>query len=149
MQIVPEVGVGVGRLAIDRVDGCPPPPGGGSGSGSGSGGACDPADPTCTMPPTCKDPAGTGSGSGSVYVGDSFHVQSYTPRVAASLRISIPLFEHVWLDGMATIQLAPFGHDQPYPGPGTDPIFTSAQLAIPGDPRGSTQLAIGLRVGVP
>jgi len=138
MTIAPELGAGLGRVDTSRIDGCmvnTPP--------------CDPTtDPNCMpMDPMCTDPA-TG---GKIYVGDHLHAVSYTPRLAAALRIAVPLFEHVWLEGLASATLAPFGHTAPYlpgssaamlPGPPED-------FALPGEPSGGLQLGIGLRVGGP
>ena len=107
---------------------------------------CDPMDPMCVEPPpaTCEATAGP---NGLVYVGDGLDESSFTPRVALALRVAVPLFDHVWLDGLASITLAPFGHREAYaesPAPTAPGAF-----AIPGEPSKSVQLGIGLRVGAP
>ena len=137
MAIAPELGLGVGRLAIARVDGCKP--------------LCDPSDPSCggTGPPpapACSDPA-----TSALQVGDGLRASSWTPRASAALRVAIPLFDHVWLDGIAAITLAPFGHGDPYlPAPNIlPPGVPPGALALPGDPLAMFQLGVGLRVGAP
>lgn len=134
MSIAPELGLGIGRLATTRIDGCKMDPN------------CDPSTNTmCTMPPppTCE------TNPGSVYVGDGLTAATYTPRVSAALRVAIPLFEHVWLDGLAAATLAPFGHGDPYKPIGADGTVMTPALALPGDPLLGVQLGVGLRVGAP
>ncbi|HEY5948328.1 MAG TPA: hypothetical protein VIV40_22680, partial [Kofleriaceae bacterium] len=137
MSIAPELGVGVGRLATERVEGCKIDPN------------CDPMDPTapCVMdPPTMctTDP-------GVVYVGDGFATATYAPRISAALRIAVPLFDHVWLDGLAAATLAPLGHSDDYAAIKADGTTgTSGNLGgypLPGDPLFGVQIGIGLRVG--
>jgi hypothetical protein len=132
MSIAPELGLGVGRMTTDRVDGCTPPPG------------CDPNDPTCKLPPPPCTPT---SGGTNVYVGDGFHTATITPRAEAALRIAIPLFAHVWLDGTAAVTLAPFGHSDTYTPTMAPPGTTPDDIALPGEPLAAFQLGIGLRVG--
>ena len=129
VSIAPELGLGAGQLTTSRIDGC-------------KTAMCDPSDPMCVMapPPMCTEP-------GTVYVGDGLEATTYTPRVAAALRIAIPLFEHIWLDGSASFTLAPFGHHDPYQSPNM--MFADDSLALPGDPLYGAQLGIGLRVGAP
>ena len=149
MSIAPELGVGVGQLTVSRIDGCPyePPV------------MCtDPMDPTTcpngTMPPpmTMCDVTNT-----KTYVGDNFSETTYTPRVSAALRIAIPLFDHVWLDGIAAATAAPFGHDEDYatePTTMTDPNTnmmpgTTSAFPLPGDAMFGFELGVGLRLGAP
>lgn len=115
--IAPELEVGVGRMTTDA---CPPPP-------------CDPTTMMCMPAPTCTN-AGV-------------QQETYTPRFGASLRASLPIIAHVWLEGTAAIVVAPFGHGDPFPGPpdanGTMPG------SVPGEPAASAQLGVGVRVGIP
>lgn len=146
MSIAPELGVGIGRTTTRRIEGCDPmmpPPN------------CDPSDPTCAMQPVmCSE---TDPGTGKTFVGDHLDEATVTPRLAASIRIAVPLFEHVWLDGLVGIQLAPFGHSDPFGSTsglnadGTmDPNTGMVdQLALPGEPGHGWRIAIGLRVGAP
>jgi len=136
--VAPEVGLGLGRFSTKRLEGCKavemPPIN------------CDPMDPMCVEPPpaTCESTAGP---NGLVYVGDGLDESSFTPRVAFALRVAVPLFRHVWLDGLASITFAPFGHREAY---GESPTPTApGAFAIPGEPGKSVQLGIGLRVGAP
>ena len=148
MEIAPELGLGIGRMTTARIDGCAAPqplnlP------------PCQPSDPTCGAPPPPQpctvSPDGTTTGP--VYVGDNFDTSTYTPRGEAALRVSVPLFAHVWLQGLASVTLAPFGHSgsyQPAPAPtaGTTAIMP-AQIALPGEPSTAIQLGIGLVLGAP
>jgi len=134
MAIVPELGIGVGRFHANHNGFCKP---------DGSNGGCDPTtDPNCSA--TCIDPAGNVS-----TVARS--VDSYEPRAAAALRIEVPLFEHVWLDAIASLTYIPFAHASPFlPDPKNVPANTDpSAYAVPGEPTTSVQLGIGLRVGVP
>lgn len=136
MSIAPEIGVGVGRLVTDRIEGCPPPVG------------CDPTTdgscPNAPPPQTC-----TPVSSGPIYVGDNFHAATITPRAAAALRIEIPVFEHVWLEGLASVTLTAFGHTEDFlPGAMTPPgTAAPSSITLPGEPLAAFQLGIGLRVG--
>jgi hypothetical protein len=138
MSVAPELGLGIGRLTTARVDGCKTEPV-----------MCDPmTDPGCDpmSPPKCVDDPTTTP----VYVGDGFTATTYTPRISAALRIAIPLFEHVWLDGLAAATLAPFGHSADYAATSDDGNTmpnTSGAFPLPGDPLLGVQLGIGLRVG--
>ena len=137
MAVAPELGVGVGRLTTSRAEACGPmvlP-------------QCDPTDPNAPeCPPPPAMPCGTGDGA---FVGDNLRAASITPRGSAALRVEIPLFAHVWLDGVAALGVAPFGHAEPYAAMRGAPGLPPAQLALPGDPLTSFQLGIGLRVGAP
>jgi len=115
--IAPELEAGVGKMATDA---CPPPP-------------CDPTTMMCMPAPSCTN-AGV-------------QQATYTPRVGASLRASLPVFAHVWLEGTAAITVAPFGHGDPFPGQ-TDPNGMMPGT-IPGEPAASAQLGVGVRVGLP
>jgi len=117
--VAPELEAGVGRMTTDA---CPPPP------------PCDPTTMMCMAAPPCLN-AGV-------------HEETYTPRVGASLRASVPLFAHVWLEGTAAIVLAPFGHGDPFPG-APDASGNMMPGSIPGEPAASAQLGVGVRVGVP
>jgi hypothetical protein len=140
MSIAPELGLGIGRLTTSRVEGCQ------------VDFMCDPMDPTCmggTAPPKCEQEPG------QVFVGDNFTAATYTPRISAAVRIAIPLFDHVWLDGIAAATLAPFGHADSYGGTsdgsndGTvmTPNTGAEAYPLPGDPLFGVQLGIGLRLG--
>lgn len=141
MSIAPELGVGIGRLTTSRIEGCKvaPPP------------MCDPTtDPNGCMgsqpPMTMCD--GTGTMPGTAYVGDNFSATMYTPRISAALRIAIPLFDHVWLDGMAAATAAPFGHTGDYAtSPDGTVMANTGVFPLPGDPTFAVQLGVGLRVG--
>jgi hypothetical protein len=128
MAIVPELGLGAGRLAAQRGVPC----------------KCGPSDPNCA--PGCIDADGNPTTATVLRA-----VASHQPRVAAALRIAIPLFEHVWLDAIASVTYVPFAHADPFVvdpealPQGTDP----ALYTLPGEPVTSMQLGIGLRVGVP
>jgi len=136
--VVPELGLGLGKLTTDRVNGCRHV-------------TCDPAhDPSCMEPPPdteCieHDPA-------HAYALDlmsPFHVTSITPRAAASLRIAVALADHVFLDGIAAITLEPFGHgDYDLPlGVAPPPGIPREQLALPGQSIGTFEVGLGLRWG--
>jgi hypothetical protein len=135
MSIAPELGVGVGRVSTARVEGC-----------KFMTPNCDPmTDPTCMMMP----PEPCTADPGTMYVGDNFSTATYTPRLQAALRIAVPLFDHVWLDGIAAATAAPFGHSDEYaPLPAADgTTMNGAAYPLPGDPMLGVQLGIGLRVG--
>ncbi len=138
MVIVPELGLGIGRLDTSRVDGCSTPP------APGCDPTTDPAGPNCAPPPkNCVD------ASGAVYVGDHFDATTYSPRAAASLHVEIPLFDHVWLDGGASIVASPLHHGDPFQPMPTGPNPNPAQVALPGESLASYQVGIGLRIGAP
>lgn len=141
MSIAPELGLGVGRISTRRIDGCEPM------ANQPADPNCDPMDPTCMPAPTsCMDPAGK--------VGDNFATSTFTPRLAASVRIAVPLFDGVWLDGVAGIALAPFGHEDAYGttsmvGPDGTVVPGTGEFALPGEPGSGFQIGIGIRVGAP
>ncbi len=136
LVIAPEVGLGLGRFTTKRIDGCKspemPPPN------------CDPMDPTCSPPPSCEMSSNV---KDLAYVGDGLDESSFTARLALALRVAVPLFRHVWLDGLASVTLAPFGHREDYGSPATQ--TSPGAFPIPGEPSRSIQLGIGLRVGAP
>jgi len=146
MTLAPELGLGVGRRSTRRLDGCPPepPP------------ICPPNDPTCggAPPSSCIDSSGTG---GTGYVGDAFSRTTLTPRIAAAVRLAVPLFDHVWLDGLASVTFAPFGHTGSFAAspvvdptnPGDVPVTELSLLALPGESSGGLLLGVGLRIGAP
>jgi hypothetical protein len=144
MVIAPEVGVGAGRMTTSRVDGCIDP--------NMNSGCMDPTDPTCKMPACSPD----ASGNSGVYIGDNLHAATITPRFAGALRIALPLFEHVWLDGLASVTFAPFGHRDAFAAGGNAINLTMnappggpTPYDLPGEPRLGLQLGVGLRVGAP
>lgn len=145
MSIAPELGLGLGRMATQRIDGCAPDP------NTMPGPNCDPMDPTCIPPPsTCTDAAG------KIYVGDNFATATISPRLSAGLKIAVPLFEHVWLDGLASVSATPFAHGDPFGGgasmvdpDGTVVPGTGSEFALPGEPTLGLWLGIGLRIGGP
>ncbi|MCE9574646.1 MAG: hypothetical protein K8W52_15970 [Deltaproteobacteria bacterium] len=132
MSIAPEVGVGLGALSTRRLEGCKPivPVN------------CDPTDPsTAGCDPMCPP----GGDPAIAYIGDGFATTRFTPRLAGALRIAVPLFDHVWLDGRAAIEAAPGRHAGEY-----DTAIKadgSAGVPLPGEPLTSYGFAIGLRVG--
>jgi hypothetical protein len=133
MSVAPELGIGVGRLSTTRVEGCKP----------ADTMMCDPTDPMCQTPgDKCTE-------TGILYVGDEFAATTYTPRVAAALRVAIPLFDHVWLDGLAAATLAPFAHTGEYAtkNPDGNNLPNAGAYPLPGDPVLGLQLGIGIRVG--
>src|SRR5262249_43533923 len=75
MSIAPELGIGVGRMTTDRIDGCKVPP------------PCDPAtDPNCKQPPA-PPPCTPDLTSVAIFVGDNFRAATVTPRAEAALRV--------------------------------------------------------------
>lgn len=137
MSIAPELGAGVGRITTGRNTTCS--------KMEKPVTTCDPAtDLTCPDTPLCTDANGTLS------LVDDHPQHTTTPRLMAALRIAVPLFEHVWLDGIATFAWAPLGHVEPFGvaaqggTPGID-----AKLALPGEPQAMIQLGVGLRIGAP
>ena len=84
-----------------------------------------------------------------MYVGDGFATATITPRISAALRVAIPLFDHVWLDGLAAATFAPLGHASDYAAKedGTAGNLPGAGYPLPGDPMLGIQLGIGLRLG--
>jgi hypothetical protein len=147
----PELGLGFGRFATRRVEGtCVPP-------NTMPPPNCNPGDPMCQMmnpadPNTCQpDASGTTDPAtgAKLLVGDDFENATYTPRIALSLRIAIPLFSRVWLDGLASYEAMPLGHEGEFP-PGKLPAGTTAdQVALPGEPAATWLLGVGLRIGAP
>jgi hypothetical protein len=121
MVVAPELGIGVGRM---RTDACPPAP------------PCDPTTMMCPAAPPC-DATGV-------------HGITYTPRLAATLHAAVPLFDGVWLEGIASLALAPLSHTDPLSGPlMTDPSGMTMPGSVPGEPEASLQLGVGVRVGLP
>jgi hypothetical protein len=88
-----------------------------------------------------------------VYAGDELHAVTFTPRIAAALRLAVPLFDHVWLDGLASFTLGPFGHTDPFVPRTTNTMDPSnpppEELALPGESSTGIVLGVGLRVGTP
>ena len=136
MSIAPELGAGVGRITTDRNTTCA--------KMAKPVTTCDPADATCQAPQVCTNADGTLS------VVDDHPQHTTTPRLMAALRVAVPLFEHVWLDGIATFAWAPLGHGEPF-GVSTQGGSPSldAKLALPGEPQAMIQLGVGLRIGAP
>lgn len=146
----PEFGIGVGRFTTRRVEGtCVPP-------NTMPPPCTDPTDPMCTMNPgdpnTCQpDAAGMADpATGAKWiVGDHFENATYTPRIALSLRIAVPLFARVWLDGLASYEAMPLGHGGAFT-PEKAPAGTTADtVALPGEPSAGWVLGVGLRLGAP
>ena len=106
----------------------------------GTGMCPDPTQPNC-QPQACIDAAGN-----KIYVGDHLQGVTYTPRLAAAMRLALPLFDRVWLDALAEITFAPLGHSDVFPAHGTG---DDAALSLPGEPTRAVQLGVGLRVGAP
>jgi hypothetical protein len=131
MRVAPELGLGVGRMSTQRLDLCKGPP------------MCDPNDPTtngCTMPPpVCADP-GT-----PTFVPSTFAVETWTPRATAALRVAVPLFDHVWLEGTAAADIAVGAHG-PFAGA---PDAAGNVVTVPGEPSTGVSLGVGVRVGAP
>jgi hypothetical protein len=143
MSIAPELGVGVGRLSTRRVESAcegekAPPPN------------CDPmTDPMCVPEPaTMCDPSQPGGTMPTkVFVGDNFEAINYAPRISLALRVAVPLFEHVWLDGLVGWTYTPFAHGSAFEAePMADPLTPEA-IALPGEPSTGFSIALGLRVG--
>ncbi len=141
IELVPELGLGIGRLETSRVDGCR------------HLSACNPQDPGCEQPPNddeciAHDP----EHAYTLAVHDHLSTSTVTPRISASARIAVPLGGRVWLDALAAVMLAPLGHGDPFDPPmgeATPFGVPRDQLALPGEPFGSFQIGIGLRVGAP
>ncbi|HEU0033085.1 MAG TPA: hypothetical protein VFQ53_20775 [Kofleriaceae bacterium] len=144
MVVTPELGLGVGRMWTRRVESCVAP------SPDMTPPNCDPTDPMtmCEPPPPvpmCSDPAG------KVFVGDGLSVATITPRASAAVRVAVPLFDHVWLDALASFTMLPFGHGTTYAPAVLDPTgqIPPDAVTLPGEPDTSIQLGIGIRVGAP
>jgi hypothetical protein len=141
MSIAPELGVGVGRLATRRAESTckpvmmPPP-------------NCNPmTDPMCVPQTSMCEPNEPGTTmSPKYYVGDDLSVATYAPRIALALRIAVPLFEHVWLDGLAGYTYAPFAHGSVFEA-AADVAIAPELIALPGEPSSGYAIGIGLRVG--
>ena len=136
MSVEPEVGLGIGSMTTKRVDGdckeMPPP-------------NCDPMDPTCQMQPGMCVPTDPNTTTPpKLFVGDHFNTSTLTARLSLAVRIAVPLFQHVWLDGFAGYTLAPFAHTSEFAGAGT---MNLPDVAIPGEPSSGYALGVGLRVG--
>jgi hypothetical protein len=132
VAIAGEAALGVGLMTTKRIDGCPPPP------------VC-PDGQTCEAQ-ACVAPSGAPNAS---YVGDGLDVATFTPRAEGALRIAVPLWEHVWLDGIAAVTALPFAHTSSFL-PGLVPAqLSTAQVTLPGEPVALFELGIGLRVGAP
>jgi hypothetical protein len=148
----PELGLGVGRFSTKRIEGCvpdtntmPPP-------------NCDPTDPMCVMMPPgepvkcAPDASGVDPGTGmsnTIYVGDGFDTATYTARITFGLRISVPLFRHVWLEGAASYALMPFSHASSFQAEKVPTVTTADQVALPGEPSSGWVFGVGLRAGAP
>jgi hypothetical protein len=128
MRVAPELGAGVGHFSTD---GCRRPP------------KCNPGDPATggckePTPPPCTDP-------NLQPIGPAFHTDTWTPRLAASVRVSVPLFEHVWLEGVASGHVAPGSK-----GELAGEADASGYMPVtPGEPGAWLTLGVGLRVGAP
>lgn len=147
MSIAPELGLGVGRTSTRRIEGCTVypainmPPG------------CDPMDPSC--PPQPQPPTPCMESAGKMFVGDNFATATISPRLAAGIRIAVPLFEHVWLDGLASIAVSPASHTEAFAataatvGPDGTVMQAPSPFSLPGEATFGMWLGVGLRVGAP
>lgn len=143
MSIAPELGLGVGRTATHRIEGCaaPSPP-------DPSMPNCDPMDPSCVPQPQACTNAG-----GTVFVGDQFSTATLSPRFSAGVRLAVPLFEHVWLDGAFAVAASPMSHGEPFANTGEmvspdgNVVKGISEFALPGEPTFGIWLGLGLRVG--
>ncbi len=131
MRISPELGIGVGAFTTSRVDGCVPVPPNGQNEPN------QPAAPVCPS-----------SNPGPIYVGDHLSNTTVAPRAAIAVRVSLPLFGPVWLDGIASAAASPFAHTGTFATAAADvpPNILPSQVALPGEPVFAFQLGIGLRV---
>jgi hypothetical protein len=136
-QVIPELGLGLGKMTTSRVNGCRHV-------------TCDPHDQGCMEPP--PDTECIEHDPQHAYVldlNDHLHATSVTPRAAATLRLAVAITDHIYLDGIATVTLAPFGHGQyelplgEAPPPGVPP----EQVELPGQSIGTFELGLGLRWG--
>lgn len=134
MVIEPELGVGVGRFATDRAPTC-----------HAQVPVCNPADPTCASnpPPPCPSDA---SGAAVHVPGETR--ASYGPRAAAALRLAVPLFDRVWLDGLAAVTVSPLHATAQTVGP-VDASTGMPLPPLPAEPVAAFQLGVGLRIGAP
>jgi hypothetical protein len=101
----------------------------------------------CSPDASGMDPA-TGTAN-TIYVGDGFDTATYTARITLGLRISVPLFRHVWLEGAASYALMPFAHATAFQAEKVPTMTTADQIALPGEPSSGWILGVGLRAGVP
>ena len=136
-QLIPELGLGVGKMTTSRINGCRHV-------------ACDPHDTNCMEPPPDMECVEHDPAHAYVLdVGDNLHATSVTPRAAATLRVAFAITDHIFLDGIAAVTLEPFGHGEyalplgELPPPGIPP----QQLALPGQSIGTFELGLGLRWG--
>jgi hypothetical protein len=139
MSVAPELGLGVGRLTTDRVDGC-----------GVMAPVCSPTDPTCMQPPPTTPPCSSPAPA-APYVGDGYGHATIAPRAAAALRLAIPVFSHVWLDGVVGVMISPVRSEgqldaQLVTGP---KMMGPIPSALPAEPLTSLQLGVGLRIGAP
>jgi hypothetical protein len=138
-QLIPELGLGLGRMTTARVDGCRRPP------------TCDPHDTGCMVPPIDMDCVDRDPDHAyALDLNDHLHAATVTPRAAATVRLAVEIADNFYLDGIAAVTLAPFGHGAPYglpPGATTPFGVTSEELALPGESIGTFELGLGLRWG--
>jgi hypothetical protein len=138
MSVSPELGAGFGRRFTERLESCKKP---------APNPSCDPTDPGCAVPPPpeCGESPAT-----KVYVGDGLSAATYTPRFEAALRVALPVFDHVWVEGLASVTFAPFGHSAEFSATSSSkPPIAASELALPGEPDRAIQLGVALRVGSP
>jgi hypothetical protein len=139
-KIMPELGLGIGRMSTTRIDGCRHVQ------------TCNPdMDPDCMAPPVDSDCiARDPEHAYTLDVGDHLEGTTVTPRAAAGLRVAIEIADHFWLDGSAALMLSPFQHAETYDLPSGTPVpyqTQKDQLALPGESIGTFELGIGLRWG--
>jgi hypothetical protein len=139
MSIAPELGVGVGRLVTRRSEGT---------CKLVMTMNCNPMDPMCVPEAGMCDPNNPGTTmSTKLFVGDNFSATTYTPRIALALRVAVPLFRHVWLDGLAGLTYSPLSHTSAFETPSSDPALANAAISMPGEPSSGYVLGVGIRVG--
>jgi hypothetical protein len=80
-----------------------------------------------------------------MYVASPLDAETWTPRATASVRVAVPLFDHVWLEGAAAADVA-LGAHGPFPGA---PDAAGNVATVPGEPSTGVTLGVGLRVGAP
>ncbi len=81
-----------------------------------------------------------------VVVGDGFSNATYAPRISLALRAAVPIFQHVWLDGLVSWTYSPFAHTSDFAS-GKSDVVAPEQIALPGEPSSGYVLGVGLRVG--
>lgn len=137
MVIGPELGIGAGALTTTRGTLCrsAPPM------------QCGPGDPTTgPPPPSCEQPPPivACSDQGALPVPRTANDQRSTvsARAIAGIRIAVPLFAHVWLDGNAGVGIAALGR-----AAAGMPNAAGDIRGLPADPLATFSIGLGLRIG--